>query len=51
MSAINPDAHSKKGIDHISYGVRIARKAKFEKERILNTKSAGELIEWFQNHR
>jgi DNA polymerase (family 10) len=51
MSAINPDAHSKKGIDHISYGVRIARKAKFEKERILNTKSAGELMEWFQNHR
>ncbi len=51
MSSINPDAHSKRGIDHISYGVRIARKAKFEKERILNTKSADELMEWFQNHR
>ena len=51
MSSINPDAHSKKGIDHILYGVRIARKAKFEKERILNTKSAAELLEWFQSHR
>ncbi len=48
MSAINPDAHSKKGIDHISYGVRIARKAKFGSDRILNSKSATELMEWFQ---
>ncbi|MDZ7659615.1 DNA polymerase/3'-5' exonuclease PolX [Fodinibius sp.] len=51
MSAINPDAHSKKGIDHIHYGVRTARKAKFEKERILNTKTAKELMAWFQNQR
>lgn len=51
ISSINPDAHSKKGIDHISYGVRIARKAKFEKERILNTKSVDELLEWFRSHR
>lgn len=51
MSSINPDAHSKKGIDYIPYGVRIARKAKFEKERIINTKSADELLEWFQSHR
>lgn len=48
MSAINPDAHSKKGIDNIPYGVRIARKAKFGKDRILNTKSADELAEWFR---
>ncbi len=49
MSSINPDAHSKKGIDDIPYGVRIARKAKFEKERILNTKSADEVKEWFKS--
>lgn len=48
MSSINPDAHSKKGIDNIPYGVRIARKAKFEKKRILNTKSADEVAEWFK---
>lgn len=48
MSSINPDAHSVAGIDTISYGVRIARKAKFEKERILNTKSADEVNAWFK---
>lgn len=47
MSSINPDAHSKNGIDNIPYGVRIARKAKFGKDRILNTKSARELADWF----
>ena len=49
MSAVNPDAHSKKGIDYMPYGVRIARKAKFDRNRILNTKSADELIQWFKN--
>jgi DNA polymerase (family 10) len=49
MSCINPDAHSKEGIDYISYGVRIARKAKFGKDRILNTKSAEELAKWFSD--
>ncbi|NGP77411.1 DNA polymerase/3'-5' exonuclease PolX [Balneolaceae bacterium YR4-1] len=48
MSSINPDAHSIEGIDHISYGVKIARKGKFEKERILNTKSADEIADWFK---
>lgn len=47
MSSINPDAHSKNGIDCIPYGVRIARKAKFEKERILNTRSIDEVEQWF----
>ncbi|NIT62063.1 MAG: DNA polymerase/3'-5' exonuclease PolX, partial [Aliifodinibius sp.] len=51
MSAVNPDAHSKKGIDDIAYGVRIARKGKFEQERILNTKTADQLTDWFQNRR
>jgi DNA polymerase (family 10) len=51
LSCVNPDAHSKKGIDYIPYGVRIAQKAKFSKDRILNTKSADELAEWFKNHR
>lgn len=51
ISSINPDAHSKKDIDYISYGVHIARKGKFEKERILNTKGTQELREWFQSHR
>lgn len=49
MTAINPDAHSKKGIDHITYGVRIARKAKFGKSRILNCMSADEVLAWFRS--
>ncbi|MBN2731938.1 MAG: DNA polymerase/3'-5' exonuclease PolX [Balneolaceae bacterium] len=47
MSAINPDAHHTDGIDDIQYGVKIARKGKFEPARILNTKSADELAKWF----
>lgn len=48
MSAVNPDAHTVEGIDDIRYGVRIARKAKFEKKRILNTMSADALADWFR---
>ena len=47
MTSINPDAHSIDGIDVIKYGVRIARKGKYEKERVLNTKSAEEVMEFF----
>lgn len=50
MSSINPDAHSTNGIDHIKYGVKIARKAKFEPARILNTRSAEEVGRWFAEH-
>jgi DNA polymerase (family 10) len=50
MSSINPDAHDKKRIDCIPYGVQIARKAKFSKQRILNTKSVDEIESWFKLH-
>lgn len=49
ISSINPDAHSIDGIDDIRYGVRIARKGKFEKDRILNAKSAKEFEEWLKD--
>ncbi len=49
MTSINPDAHSINGIDYIKYGVNIARKGKFEKERVLNTKSADEVMKFFKN--
>lgn len=51
LSSVNPDAHSVKGIDHMRYGVRIARKGKFGPDRILNTRSADELAEWFRERR
>jgi DNA polymerase (family 10) len=46
MTSINPDAHSKEGIDDIQYGVMIARKAKFEPSRVLNTFTAEEFKKW-----
>lgn len=46
MTSINPDAHSTDGIDDIRYGVMIARKAKFEASRVLNTFSADEFERW-----
>lgn len=49
MTSINPDAHSIEGIDLMKYGVMIARKGKYEKERVLNTKSADEVMEFFKN--
>ncbi|MEQ9263937.1 MAG: DNA polymerase/3'-5' exonuclease PolX [Balneolaceae bacterium] len=48
MTSINPDAHSIDGIDVMKYGVKIARKGKYEKERVLNTKSAEEVMEFFR---
>lgn len=48
MTSINPDAHSIDGIDMMKYGVRIARKGKYEKERVLNTKSAEEVMAFFK---
>lgn len=47
MTSINPDAHSIKGIDDIAYGVRIARKGKYEKGRVLNTMSEKLVREFF----
>lgn len=49
LSSINPDAHTTDGIDNIQYGVKVARKGKFGSDRILNTKSAQELSQWFAN--
>ncbi len=46
MSAICPDAHTVDGLDDVRYGVYIARKAWFGPNRILNTKSADELLSW-----
>lgn len=48
MTSVNPDAHTIDGIDLMKYGTRIARKGKYEKERVLNTKSAEEVMKFFQ---
>jgi DNA polymerase (family 10) len=51
LTSINPDAHTTEGIDNIRYGVMIARKAKFNPGRVLNTKSADEFAEWLRSRR
>jgi DNA polymerase (family X) len=46
FTSINPDAHTIDGIDDIRYGVMIARKAQFDKKRVLNALSAGDFKKW-----
>ncbi|MBD3616963.1 MAG: DNA polymerase/3'-5' exonuclease PolX [Gracilimonas sp.] len=48
MTSINPDAHTIDGIDDIPYGVRIARKGKYEKDRVLNAKGPEEVRAFFE---
>ena len=48
LTSVNPDAHTTDGIDDIRYGVMIARKAKFDKERVLCAWPAGKLEKWFK---
>ncbi|HCD52079.1 MAG TPA: DNA polymerase/3'-5' exonuclease PolX [Balneolaceae bacterium] len=47
VTSINPDAHSTDGIDDIRYGVMIARKGKYSKDRVFNAKSAEEVKAYF----
>lgn len=49
MTAISPDAHDTEGIDDMQFGVRIARKAKFDKGRVLNTKTRDEIASFFKS--
>lgn len=37
LIAINPDAHSVRALDHVGYGVNMARKAGLEADQIINT--------------
>ncbi|MFN1834934.1 DNA polymerase/3'-5' exonuclease PolX [Balneola sp. MJW-20] len=49
MTSINPDAHTIEGIDDIEFGVRIARKGKYDKDRVLNTMSTKLVREFFSD--
>lgn len=51
LTAVCPDAHSTDGLDDVDFGVRIARKARFEKERVLNSKSLEEITSFFDDAR
>lgn len=46
MSAVCPDAHNTSGLDHVRYGIGIARKAGFDAAHILNTLPLSKLKKW-----
>jgi DNA polymerase (family X) len=47
LIAINPDAHSTAGLEHVAYGVNMARKAGLGPERILNCWTTNEVERYF----
>ena len=51
MLAINPDAHRVEGLDHVRYGVGIARKGWLEPADILNTRPLGEFMDLLKARR
>jgi DNA polymerase (family 10) len=51
LTAICPDAHETDGIDDVTFGVGVARKAWFEPERVLNTLTTALLAEHFAKRR
>lgn len=51
LTAVCPDAHTIEGIDDMDYGVRLARKARFSADRVLNTLSLEDLEHHFTQKR
>lgn len=45
-TSIHPDAHELSGLDHVKYGVVMARKAGFSALEVINTKSVKEVEKW-----
>ncbi len=48
-TAICPDAHETGGLDDVQYGISIARKAGFSRDRVLNTLDTDALLQWFSS--
>lgn len=49
--AINTDAHSYQMLEHMRYGVGVARKGWIQKETVMNTWSKTKLIEYFNRNK
>ena len=47
MMSINPDAHSIRELDHMHWGVEMARKGGVPPDRVLNTMSLAEITRYF----
>ena len=46
LCSINPDAHSTRGLQHLRFGVEVARKGWLRKQDVLNTRRLGALREF-----
>jgi DNA polymerase (family 10) len=46
LVVVNSDAHGVRELEHLRYGVGIARRAWLGAQHVLNTRSADELVEW-----
>jgi DNA polymerase (family 10) len=51
MIVINPDAHTTDGIAHTKYGVGVARKGWLTKKDLLNTRTASQVKQFFENRK
>jgi DNA polymerase (family 10) len=51
LIAINPDAHSVDGLEHVVFGVNIARKGGLEARQVLNTWALEEVGRYFEERR
>jgi len=49
-TALNPDAHVLEGLTDFKYGIGIARKGWFKKERVLNSYNLSEIENYFQQN-
>jgi DNA polymerase (family X) len=47
LIAVNPDAHSVAALDHVAFGVNMARKAGLEPRQVRNTWPRGRVAEYF----
>src|SRR5689334_6740678 len=51
MMSINPDAHSIRELDHMHWGIQMARKGGVPPDRVLNARSLAEITRYFQQKR
>jgi DNA polymerase (family X) len=48
LIAVNPDAHSVAALDHVAFGINMARKAGLEPRQVLNTWAVEEIAEYLE---
>ena len=51
MMSINPDAHSVRELDHMHWGVEMARKGGVPPDRVLNAMPLAKLVRHLQRRR